>query len=239
MSDPSGDKLSRLGVKATLLYLILLLGGVPVLAYFSIIELAPLKLSELGDFLAGAFGPLAIFWLILGFFQQGNELRNSIATLKLQADELANSVEQQRELVAVTRDSLKHEVDIRLQEERQRIASIQPRFIVKFGGGSQSGITVKNSFILTNIGKAASRVNVYFDPIPFRFPSIEKRFWDAGKEERFEVQFHEKDGINERFQMKIVFFDSDNNERNQYFNIAPLFGSPSPMQIQVEEDTGD
>lgn len=28
----------------------------------------PLELNELGDFCAGVFGPLAIFWLILGFF---------------------------------------------------------------------------------------------------------------------------------------------------------------------------
>jgi hypothetical protein len=32
------------------------------------IDLKQLSLNELGDFLAGAFGPLALFWLVLGFF---------------------------------------------------------------------------------------------------------------------------------------------------------------------------
>lgn len=49
-----------------------------------------LKLNELGDFLAGTFGPIAFLWLVLGFLQQGRELR-------LQAEELRNSVQQQTE----------------------------------------------------------------------------------------------------------------------------------------------
>jgi len=34
-----------------------------------------LKLNEQGDFLAGVFAPLAFGWLVLGFFQQGRELK--------------------------------------------------------------------------------------------------------------------------------------------------------------------
>ena len=33
------------------------------------------KPNELGDFLAGTFAPVAFLWLVLGFFQQGAELR--------------------------------------------------------------------------------------------------------------------------------------------------------------------
>ncbi len=43
--------------------------------------------NEFGDFLAGFAAPLAFGWLVLGFFQQGEELR-------LQAAELRASVEQ-------------------------------------------------------------------------------------------------------------------------------------------------
>ncbi|KTB90228.1 hypothetical protein AO073_27160 [Pseudomonas syringae ICMP 11293] len=50
-----------------------------------------LKLNELGDFLAGTFGPVAFLWLVLGFIQQGRELR-------LQSEELMNSVQQQTEM---------------------------------------------------------------------------------------------------------------------------------------------
>lgn len=65
-------------------------------------------LNEVGDFLAGAFGPVAILWLVLGFFQQGVELRQGTEALKLQAAELKNSVVQQCELVAAQKASLKN-----------------------------------------------------------------------------------------------------------------------------------
>lgn len=58
-----------------------------------------LKLNELGDFLAGVFGPVAFLWLVLGFLQQGRELKLSTDALRLQADELRASVEQQTMMV--------------------------------------------------------------------------------------------------------------------------------------------
>ncbi|WP_299024167.1 hypothetical protein [uncultured Sulfitobacter sp.] len=158
MSETPSDRLSKLGVKATLFYLVLLFGGVPLMAYFSIIELAPLKLSELGDFLAGAFGPLAIFWLILGFFQQGNELRNSIATLELQAEELANSVKQQKELVAVTRETLDHERELVGLSERNRKASLQPVLEVSFATSMRRGDQqFKYKLQVVNAGASVTR----------------------------------------------------------------------------------
>lgn len=56
------------------------------------------------------FAPLAFGWLVLGFLQQGKELRmsneelqNSVNALKLQADELRNSVEQQKIMSGVAK----------------------------------------------------------------------------------------------------------------------------------------
>jgi len=63
-----------------------------------------MKPDEFATFLAGVFGPLAFLWLVLGFFQQGAELRHSADALWLQGQELQNSVEQQRNLVEVTRE---------------------------------------------------------------------------------------------------------------------------------------
>lgn len=54
-----------------------------------------LKLNELGDFMAGAFGPVAFGWLVLGYIQQGKELKVSSAALVKQGEELALSVKQQ------------------------------------------------------------------------------------------------------------------------------------------------
>lgn len=73
--------------------------------------LKTMQLNEVGDFLAGAFGPLAILWLVLGFFQQGIELRQGSKALNLRAEELRNSVEAQRELVSVTREQVNAEFE--------------------------------------------------------------------------------------------------------------------------------
>lgn len=58
-----------------------------------------IEINELGDFLSGVFAPLAFLFLILGYIQQGKELKQNTEALRLQAEELKNSVEEQRHLV--------------------------------------------------------------------------------------------------------------------------------------------
>jgi hypothetical protein len=99
-----GRVLALIGIFLTVLYAVFtwwLIGG-------RIQTLQSMPLNEVGDFLAGAFGPVAILWLILGFFQQGIELRQGTDALRLQAKELSNSVVQQSELVAAQKESLKN-----------------------------------------------------------------------------------------------------------------------------------
>lgn len=59
-------------------------------------ELLELPLNSLGDFSAGVFGPMAFLWLILGYKQQGDELKASSGALKEQVAELRHSMELQR-----------------------------------------------------------------------------------------------------------------------------------------------
>ena len=51
-----------------------------------------LTLNEWGDFFAGAVAPLAFFWLVLGYFQQGEELRLNTEALVAQQAELKRQV---------------------------------------------------------------------------------------------------------------------------------------------------
>lgn len=60
---------------------------------------AELRLNELGDFLGGVSSPLAFLWLVLGFFQQGREIRLSNRALHLQAEEMRASIDQQNKLM--------------------------------------------------------------------------------------------------------------------------------------------
>lgn len=93
---------SHVGWYATALYL----GGLLCVMAARHEELLKLCLNELGDFLAGAFGPLAFAWLVLGFIQQGKELRLSSEALILQAAELKNSVGQQADIAASQKSNI-------------------------------------------------------------------------------------------------------------------------------------
>jgi hypothetical protein len=76
------------------------IGGAILIMGAKFDELISLKLNEVGDFAAGAFGPVAFLWLVLGYIQQGRELKLSSEALRMQAEELKSSVAQQREMVA-------------------------------------------------------------------------------------------------------------------------------------------
>jgi hypothetical protein len=68
-------------------------------------SLLELDLNELGDFLAGAVGPVAFFWLVHGYFQQN-------AAIKIQSDELKAAVDQHKAQVTATNTLAEH--DLRL-----------------------------------------------------------------------------------------------------------------------------
>ncbi|EOV8808778.1 hypothetical protein ACN63X_003651 [Acinetobacter baumannii] len=90
--------------------------------------------NELGDFLAGAFAPLAFLFLILGYKQnsesirlQNEELRASTEALRLQVAEMRESVEQQKLMGELQKTEL---------EERHNAAT---PFISASGGIQVSG----------------------------------------------------------------------------------------------------
>ncbi|WP_460111277.1 hypothetical protein [Pseudomonas sp. S3_H04] len=97
-------KLEFWGALGTVVYLIL----IAMTVFFKFDGFINLGLNELGDFLAGVFGPIAFLWLVLGFLQQGRELKLSSDALRLQADELRASVEQQSHLVDAQKLSLEN-----------------------------------------------------------------------------------------------------------------------------------
>lgn len=109
----------RLGLIGALVSLVYL-AGLCLLTHERWSKLFTMDLNAVGDFLAGAFGPLAIVWLVLGFIQQGEELRLNTQALKLQADELRQSVAQQRRLV-----------ELNNEEQAARREYAKPKFAVQ------------------------------------------------------------------------------------------------------------
>lgn len=91
--------------------------------------------NDWGSFLSGAFAPLGFLWLVLGYLQQGEELKLSTKALLLQADELKNSVEQQRSLVEVSRQQIENEREASKAEQLTRINEAKPRITLLSEGG--------------------------------------------------------------------------------------------------------
>lgn len=132
-------------------------------AYGRLGEIQSMQLNNLGDFLAGAFGPVALFWLVLGFIQQGKELRVSSEALVVQTQELRSSVEQQKELVDISAGQLNMARENAELEHRRLAASVEPKFSMS---GSYRGLDlngVKVVFKLVNGGHAITCVDIDCD----------------------------------------------------------------------------
>jgi hypothetical protein len=111
------------------------IGVVLTLGYLSILGFAMVALdlklmtswSEMGDFLAGVFSPIAFFWLVLGYLQQQKELQQNTKALELQAEELKNSVEQYRDMVSVAREQLVAEEQSMAAAREEREKQFKPK----------------------------------------------------------------------------------------------------------------
>ncbi len=69
-------------------------GAYYISEYVGWVKLTTFELNELGDFLAGFLSPLFFFWLVIGYFQQGEELRQNTEALRQQSQELKRAAEQ-------------------------------------------------------------------------------------------------------------------------------------------------
>ena len=79
------DKSFKFAIVVTVIWLI----GVFTIYLMGWLEY-PTSFNELGDFLAGIFSPVAFFWLIYGYFQQGKQLEQNTKALKQQKWALNN-----------------------------------------------------------------------------------------------------------------------------------------------------
>lgn len=156
-----GKKLELWGAIGTAVYLLVIFTKV----FLNFDAFQALKLNELGDFLAGAFGPVAFFWLVLGFLQQGRELRLSTDALQIQAQELRNSVEQQSIMAAAATQQIEAHKATMLLQELERERAISPKLTSIPGsrrGGGDSNIYT--SIQINNSGEEARDLVVSFEP---------------------------------------------------------------------------
>jgi hypothetical protein len=150
------DKRFQFGVIVTAIWLGIMVGVVAVSA-------RPEKLNEWGDFFAGFFAPLAFMWLVIGYMQQGDELRQSSKALQLQAEELKNSVEQQSLLVEVSRKQLDQAFEEHREHRLQAMRALQPRFVVSLKVIQQGETEYTYDLAVENVGQIARDVLLRMD----------------------------------------------------------------------------
>ena len=117
-------------------------------------EWTSMSLDKWGEFFAGIVAPVVFLWLILGYLQQGEEVRSNTETLRLQQQALQQQVEGTAALVRNSEQQAKAAVE-RLEFERskyerllaQKKLSIQPVFAHMDVGGRDGnyGFRYKNT----------------------------------------------------------------------------------------------
>lgn len=193
MNEPhteySDRKLKIIGLWVTFVYVAVLVICSVALTKSGWLDLKPLELNQFGDLLAGLFGPLAIFWLILGFFQQGDELRNSVHALRLQAEELKQSVEQQKAMVTTAERQLQLDIEVREEQNRLLVSRELPYFQLERRGGSGTGNSSWNhDFLIRNIGASAANVQITPEGKSISAAKREVPFLDTTHSYEFSIQ---------------------------------------------------
>ena len=75
----------------------LLLGGVYISTNIGWLNFEHIPADTLGNFLEGAFAPLAFLWLVIGYFLQQKELQQNTEALRQQSEQMAESVRHARQ----------------------------------------------------------------------------------------------------------------------------------------------
>ena len=142
-----------------------------------------MSLNAWGDFLAGTTAPLALLWLVIGYFQQGEELHINTKVLEAQQRELqlqvqetanlAKNSERQARAAELLAQISKTEQE---REHLQMIMDAQPEFVAN--GGSSSGARISTN--IYNHGGLVKDISLeYAGPHDLDF-SPTKRF-DTGE----------------------------------------------------------
>lgn len=95
---------SIIGIVITIIYIAFVFWLRPdILNIGAIQKLTP---NGFGDLFTWVFGPLMLFWVVLGYFKQRKELKRSSEALELQAQELNETLQQHKEIVDMNKGSV-------------------------------------------------------------------------------------------------------------------------------------
>ncbi|TQV85176.1 hypothetical protein FKG94_03025 [Exilibacterium tricleocarpae] len=175
-----------------------------------------LTLNEWGDFFAGTFAPLAFLWLIAGYIQQGIELRQNTRTLQqqeealtLQVQELKASVEQQKELVSITKTDLVYRKRLAKIEAQPNLEATNIR-VLKMRKDNErfKSITIE----LTNRGHPCTNVSACLvNHLDMIIEDFNMEAWNTNEPALIKVRSYNSDATTD-FYFDIVFKFEDKNQ---------------------------
>jgi len=192
--------------RSTLLGIVMTLAWcacVAALVYWKRGTLETASLNDIGGFLGGATAPVAFIWLILGYVQQGEELRQNTEALCAQERALAVQARETSELVknaarqAVAAEVLATATDTEARRQRAaEIAKAQPILLARGGSGSGGDIRVnvvnEGAQITGLVAVFPVGVRAHFEPsevLPSGGTSVLHIAWNGSYPLEFSVQY--------------------------------------------------
>ncbi|MEX5591902.1 hypothetical protein [Pseudomonas orientalis] len=199
-------------------------------------EFLCLELNELGDFLAGVFGPIAFLWLVLGFLQQGRELKLSSISLRIQAIELTKAVEQYKELVDVNRKQFDAESEYRKQALLLRMKEVRPIFAAEWYSSNHGPDAHSVYFHVKNIGGNVTNVKFSY-PENLYTQTNQVRFMARGDAILFYLQFNGS-GAGISGVLLIDYSDVDHSQGSAKikYEVRPPLGADEQPTVNFESD---
>ena len=164
--------------------------AIAIVLVFNADDISTMALNAWGDFLAGVSAPLALLWLVIGYFQHGEELRLNTRVLEAQQEELRRQVEETATLAKnAERHAQATERLVQLNkadQERDALREImeaQPTF-AEHGGGSSGAEIYTN---LMNRGGVAWDIDLIYDG-PYRLEISPTRRLDSNRETKLSLR---------------------------------------------------
>lgn len=190
-----------------------------LLVYRGVGDASGMNLNEWGDFLAGFSAPLALLWLVIGYFQQGEELQLNTEALKAQQEELRRQVEETALLAknasrqADAAEGLFRATALEMDREQSRLEVANAPIFVATGGSTSQDVSTH----IQNIGARVLNVSMTVDDalapwINFPDPST----WETKTNHRMDIKEYGKK-VTAPFEFSISFTRADGREDTHVF----------------------
>lgn len=201
-------------------------------------EISKLTLNNFGDFLAGIAGPIAVFWIILSFMQQGIALRQNTEALNLQNKEINNM------LSALNEERIRQTIAAKplfIPLHRQIEAGVSG---INMGNGNFLD-SVNYELIIENRRNFAADIRFIFEP-PVKESSYDGHStyipcnqalwrWEPLKQHRLRWSYQSDSGeAKDIVCLKISYLDSNSQPGEQLFRLTPKSVAEKYNSVEIE-----